>query len=296
MVALASLFLLPTHNAYISEWYPDQNFGSSIALFTGRYIQPRDGYRSLLKFDLSSLPATSTINSAHLDLYMFRNETSPTGEYIAVLRLLNNWSQSTLTWNTQPPFNPSPLSPIWESGKYINSSTPLGPVSIDVTDLVTGWYDGSVVNNGLVLVGDESVNSLVGFFSCNHYYSTMWPRLRIDFTEGILNVHNTEMKTVPSPPDLARSTAIPLGPKTSATFMVWNSSASASVEAKIQVGFEDDPHALFFDAGTWESLAPVGTDGEAIVLSTSMAAEYSRVVVKGAGGEVVWIYPRTREL
>jgi len=258
-------------------------------------MQPGDVYRTLLKFELSGLPPVSTINSASLNLYMYRNETSVTGSHIAVFRLLNNWSQSNVTWNTQPPFNPSPFSPTWDGYIPVNSSTPLGPISIDITDLVRGWFDGSIANNGLVLVGNETQNSLVGFYSTNHLYSTMWPRLTINFTPGKINVFDNEQKTIPIPPELIGSTPIPLGASSNATFLVWNTSSSASVKAKIQLGFNNDPGALFFDAGEWVSLTPVGTDGESQALSTTAAAEYSRVLLQGAGGETIWIYPRTRE-
>lgn len=286
---------LPTKDAFIDQWYPDQNFGNIIALFVGQFTQSGDAYRSLLHFDFGSLPPVSTINSARLNLYMYRNETSAAGTYLSVHRLLNTWSQENVTWNSQPPFNPSPFSPIWDGAIFINNATPLGLISIDITDLVIGWFTGSIVNNGLILVGDELHNNLVGFYSTNHPFSTMWPKLTVNYAEGRINVFDNERLTIPTSPASIGSTAIPLGSKESATFMVWNSSSSASVDAKVQVGFDDDPGALFFDVGEWQSLAPVGTDGEARVFSTTAAAEYSRVMLRGAGGETVWIYPRTKD-
>ncbi|MEQ8175544.1 MAG: DNRLRE domain-containing protein [Syntrophomonadaceae bacterium] len=288
----------PTQDAFVHEWYPDQNFGTIIALFTGQFTQPGDSYRSLLKFDLSSLPPASTINSSYLNLYMYRNETSADGCYIALYRLLNNWSQDTVTWNSQPPFSPSPFSPIWDAVIYISSSTPLGLISIDITDLVKGWFNGSIVNNGLIMVGEEVENCLVGFYSTNHPYSTMWPQLTVNFVQGIINVFDTDELTIPTPPSdpVIPSTPVPLGAGQSATFGVLNNSASTSVEAKIQVGFETGPGAPFFDAGEWVPLEPNGSPGEAVALSTSAAAEYTRVILKGGGGESIWVYPRTKEL
>ncbi|MEN6391185.1 MAG: DNRLRE domain-containing protein [Syntrophomonas sp.] len=295
---MASRSSLPTQDVYIAQWFPDQNFGTIIALFCGQFTQPGDSYRSLLKFDLSGLPPASTINSAHLNLYMYRNETSSAGEYIAVDRLLNDWGQDTVTWNNQPPFSPTPFSPIWDAYIYINSSTPLGPISIDITDLVKGWFNGSIVNNGLILVGDELDNGLVGFYSTNHPYSTMWPQLTVNFVQGIINVFDTDKLTIPTPPSnpVIASTPVPLGAGQSATFGILNNSSSTSVEAKIQVGFETGPGAPFFDAGDWVALGPTGSPGEAVALSTSAAAEYARVIVKGVGAESIWVYPRTKEI
>lgn len=294
---MASHSSLPTQDVFVAQWYSEQNYGTSIALFCGRFTQPGDSYRSLLKFDLSNLPPASTINSAYLNLYMYRNETSAAGEYIAVYRLLNDWSQQTVTWNNQPPFSPSPFSPIWDADIYINSSTPLGPISADITELVKGWYNGSIVNNGLILVGDELQNGLVGFYSTNHPFSTMWPQLTVNFIQGIINVFDTETLLIPHPPHpIVASNPIPLGAGQSATFMVWNTSTSPGVKAKIQVGFENEPDALFFDAGDWVDLEPVGNPGEAVALSASAAAEYTRVTLTGNGDEVILVYPRTKEI
>ncbi|MDD3024472.1 MAG: hypothetical protein PHE26_11305, partial [Syntrophomonadaceae bacterium] len=79
------------------------------------------------------------------------------------------------------------------------------------------------------------------------------------------------------------------------TFMITNASDSPCVNVKVQVGFEDCPDAVFFDASHWHKLDPQGYPGEAITLSTTDAAELARILVWGEGGETVLVFPRTRE-
>lgn len=289
---MASITLQPYQDAYISEWYANQNFGSNSALFVSQYKQPKDDYRSLLHFDLSSIPSSSTIEKAELLLCMYRNEVI-TDIYVNVHRLLNNWNQYTVTWSSAPSF-----SSMIDGSLFVSGATPLGPHSIDVTDLVKGWYDGSIPNNGMMLVGNEMNNDLVAFRSTNYMSSNAWPMLSIKFVEGILESYEVQKITIPDcPPDypIIESSPIILGPREKATFLIWNTSHSPCVKAMVQVGFDNRPDAVFFDAGPWNKLEPQGFPGEAVALSTTDAAELARVLICGEGGETIFVFPRTRE-
>ncbi|HWP98824.1 MAG TPA: DNRLRE domain-containing protein, partial [Syntrophomonadaceae bacterium] len=286
---MAILTFLPIDDAYVSEWYADQNFGSSTALFVGRFMQPGDLYRSLLRFDLSTIPPTSTINSAELNLTMYRNEIISGSQYVGVYHLLSDWNESTVTWNNQPPFSLTPFCPVWDAAIAITPSTPLGRITIDITDLVNSWFNGSIPNSGLLLAGNETVNDLVGFRSLNYQYNIAWPMLTVNFMEGILETYPPEQVNVPNPPALpmASSSPIPLGARDSATFLISNASDSTHVEAMIQVGLDNDPAGEYFNAGPWNSLEPNGQIGDSIALFTNYDAEYTRVLVQGQGGETV---------
>jgi len=80
-----------------------------------------------------------------------------------------------------------------------------------------------------------------------------------------------------------------------ATFMVENLSNSWCVEAKLQLGYSDCPDYTFFDAGPWVPLKAKGYPGEGIVLTSTDAAEYARVLIRGEGGECLLVHPRTKE-
>lgn len=288
---MASLSLLPVQDVYISEWYENQNFDSSTGLFISQYKQTGDDYRSLLQFDLANIPPTSTIEKAQLELKIYRNEVS-SGISVEAHRLLNNWAEDEVTWNNQPPFSFD-----IDGGVYITQTTPPEYISIDITDLVKGWYDGSIPNNGLILLGYEVGNDLIGFVSSRGNYSNEWPKLSVEFVVGILDCYPPQELKVPNKDcSLIESNAIAVGPRKRATFMVANLSESHHVRAIVQVGFSDDPDELFFDVGEWCNLEPSGFPGEAVALSTPEAAEYARVLIDGHGGEHVVVYPRTKEI
>ncbi len=288
---MASVTLLPIQDVYISEWYSDQNFDTHTGLFVSQYKQPGDDYRSLFQFDLSCIPPTSTIHKAVFELKVNRNEGT-CGILIQAHRLLNKWTEWQLTWENCPP-----LSPELDGSEFIEPESPPDLVCIEITSLVRGWYDGSIPNNGLILIGNETENDLIGFISTRGTYSYEWPRLKVDYSPGLLNRFQPEKLIVPRHDcPYIESRAIPLGPKEKATFIVVNTSDSEHVRALLQVGYSSNPDKAYADAGEWRRLKPAGFPGEAVSLSTTDAVEFARVLIEGRGGETVIVHPRTREL
>jgi len=288
---VAIITLLPTENVYVAEWYPTTNFISKDMLCASQYQQIGDDYRSLLKFNLYHIPPASTIVKAELEVFMYRNEVE---DYIMlnVHQILNRWSDKTVTWNSQPYYKEEA-----ESSIPIYHDSPSGPQYIDLTNLVKGWCDGSIPNNGILLKGNEYYNNLVAFRSHNYYDSREWPKLIITFVDGILNTFSQEELQVPVLPNvpIVTSNPIPLGPRKQATFLIRNLSDSPDLKVRIQVGYDNSDHATFFDTDSSVQLKRNRYPGEAVALSTCAAAEYARVLIIGSGGEKVVIYARTKE-
>jgi hypothetical protein len=291
MVLMAKVSILPFQDTYVSEWYANNNFGDEIALFISQYLKPGDDYRSLLQFDLNIIPPASTIEEAILELTAYRNELSGMPINVTVHRLLGGWNQHSVTWNNQPETKPAP-----DGVGTIFSGPPNETVCIDITDLVQGWYDGSIPNHGLLLKGNERNNNLVGFRSTNFEERDTWPVLHIKFADGKLKTYTKETLVIPDPSHsvpLEASTPIPLGGQTKATFLVKNDSDGPHVQVMLQVGYSDNPLDTFFDSGAWVNLKPSGYPGEAVAISTDEAAEYARVLARGRGGERVLVWPRS---
>lgn len=290
---MAVLSILPFQDSYISEWYAHSNFGSSIALFVSQYIQSGDDYRSLLQFNLNQIPPASTIEKAVLELTVYRNEVSNPPITLGAFRLLNCWSQYSVTWNNQPKSEDSP-----DGVLTINTGSPEGKVFVDVTSLVRGWYNGSIPNHGLLLKGNEQSNNLLAFRSTNFCDSNNWPLLHIDYVNGILNTFEMETLVIPKCRPYApieASAPVALAPRNKVTFLVRNSSDSHCVKALVQVSYSNDYDAVFFNDGLWVELKPQGYPGEAIALSTVAAAEYARVLVRGQGKEIIEVWTRSYE-
>ncbi|WP_411680361.1 DNRLRE domain-containing protein [Clostridium thailandense] len=170
----------PTDDAYISMLNGNSNFGSSSVLFTGRFVQPNDIYRSLLKFDLTNaIPPGSDVLSAYLKLFVYRKNSpdlvlSP--QTVTVFTNASSFSQNTVTWNNAPAINPTIYS-INVTDADVNNF-----ISIDITDLVVGWLNESITNNGITLTGIENIiNTIIGYLSEEWMAPTQRPFLNIEY-------------------------------------------------------------------------------------------------------------------
>ena len=94
----------------ILDW-ANTNYGSELELQVGaeNTALPDKRYRSYLRFDLSSLPETFTLERARLRLFTEIYTTIP-ATVVDLYRVADDsWSESTITWNTQP----GPSSGVW---------------------------------------------------------------------------------------------------------------------------------------------------------------------------------------
>jgi N-acetylmuramoyl-L-alanine amidase len=129
-------------DAYAESGYPDIPPGNQQNLYLGYdtwYGKGRN--RIYIRFDLPSLPANATVNSAQLRLYQYAVQCS--GSYgVTAYEVTGDWGQYTLTWNQQPP-----------KGSALGSTSfgcSTGWKTVDITGLVRQWYAGRA-NYGVTL-------------------------------------------------------------------------------------------------------------------------------------------------
>ncbi|WP_342025722.1 DNRLRE domain-containing protein [Cytobacillus pseudoceanisediminis] len=146
-------------DTYIFRGDPDKNFNYTNDLLIGMnggvsYI------RTLIKFDLSSIPLGSTVSGANLNLYHFSgNGDGSTG---CVIHPINeDWSETSVTWNNQPSFDTTISTTTSIFTQQMNSYVPF-----DVKPMVEKWLDGTKANHGLLLKSYE-VDVVLNF----KYYS-----------------------------------------------------------------------------------------------------------------------------
>ncbi len=98
----ATLTFSLSNDATISALYPTRRYGGNVKLL----VDNSPINHSLLKFTVSGINGR-TVDSAKLRLYV----VNPSFSGGSIRRLVsNNWSQSTVTWNTAPAQNPTILS------------------------------------------------------------------------------------------------------------------------------------------------------------------------------------------
>ena len=177
---LCQLYKLILVMMYIYFLNPNTNFGSSSLLFTGVFVPLNNVFRSLLKFDLSDvIPSGSSILQASLELFVFRKDTpdlaiSP--QTVTVFTNASDFSENTVTWNNAPALNTTTDS------VNVTDSDVGSFISIDITNLVGGWIDGSIINNGVTLVGIENViDTIIGYFSKEWPVPSQRPFLNVEY-------------------------------------------------------------------------------------------------------------------
>jgi len=104
-----SLQILPTDDAFVDNVMDSDSFGSDTDLYIGN--SPTGGLRrSYLKFDLSEIPAGSTITNAELVLTISSDGGSASDCNIAVHNVPDSsWSEggtTPLVWNNAPGYDP----------------------------------------------------------------------------------------------------------------------------------------------------------------------------------------------
>ncbi len=195
---------------------PNTYFGAEQSMWTGYDVcWNYQTARSLLGFNLTSIPAGATIDKA--TLHLVHNHTchdGPSSRTITAYRIGTNWNTNTVTWNTQP-------SQAGSYGQVVVTTGQFQWYSMDVTDLVRGWVNGSFPNLGVMLRGPESSSgqpAVIGFATLQYMQGEFAAVLEVTY----------------------------------------RSSLAAGGEAVGLGGFEPGPEAAPLGAGTEQGVLPIG--------------------------------------
>ena len=110
------LTFYPTDDAYVAMNYPSSNYGSSTRLCAmnriGHPYHPTYWERSsAVRFDLSSIPSDLDVTSASLHLYYYDwSMNDPANRVLTCRKLLGDWDESEITWDTCPAWASTPTS------------------------------------------------------------------------------------------------------------------------------------------------------------------------------------------
>lgn len=145
--------------------------------------------RGLFEFDLSSIPAGATINSATVSLYINFNGFSPVSSRITSVQLYqvtSDWTEMGVTYDTRPTWITSPFvtSMSIPAGTGSGGSIPFnGYINGNITNLVQAWLDGGdSVNFGLVTSDTYTSAGLLRISAHETTGTSQDPRLRVTYT------------------------------------------------------------------------------------------------------------------
>jgi hypothetical protein len=153
-IQAATLTLAPSADIRILDVFPNSNFFNNEILSV--YTIPGNVQRTLMSFDLSGIPAGQQIVSATLTLTARNADGNNSGGLnMDVHAVTTPWLASQVTWISASTGNTwgtagGDFDPFIYATSNANPSTN-DPVTWDLANLVQGWYDGSIPNEGLLL-------------------------------------------------------------------------------------------------------------------------------------------------
>ncbi|MEX2389967.1 MAG: DNRLRE domain-containing protein, partial [Dehalococcoidia bacterium] len=163
-------------DTYVLENLGSSNFGSALEL----KIDPRSGRleRTLVRFDVSSIPAGATINSATLTLCPTSVNVLALGRIHHAHRVREDWGEATANWGNQP----AVLEPDTAGATYIGG---LFCIGLAIDEDVQAWVDGAP-NYGWQVAdeneGTAGINLEVRYGSRENATSSLRPVLTVFFT------------------------------------------------------------------------------------------------------------------
>ena len=186
-------------DTYIAAASSVQNYGTQTNLITDS--QNSSGVRSLLRFDLSAVPAGATILSATFEMYYFYTRVANT-ESLRLHRALRDWTETGATWRTYDGANN------WttQGGDYdpaiVASATLTATVNLwkswNVTSLVQGWVGGAYPNQGMLLESQPASGNKERHFYSSDYVTNpaLRPKLTIVYVASDLSASTKSVSSV----------------------------------------------------------------------------------------------------
>ncbi len=179
-VSSTTLALPPTDDAEVRELSSDSNHGTSATMWV-RSEGCGKNRRAFLKFDLSAIPANSTITEAKLHLYC---QVANFADLEVQVRAVDNddWAERTLTWNNQPPHGEvldAVLIPKCAGSRWY---------SWEVTSFVQAEFSGDKTMSLCLRAEEENRKGSDGFRSKEHGFACTHPYLKVVYIRPVYGV------------------------------------------------------------------------------------------------------------
>ncbi len=147
-------------DALIVENGSDNNYGT-LSLATIGWDTIGGKRRTLLYFDLTSIPQNANVTDVRLIVNVTTFNPSTTSIPIDAYRLTIPWNESTVTWNSIS----GGTYDLFIGGATI-TSTGFWVIFID-NQTVKGWINGTINNYGIILISGNENNSVNDWLNIN---------------------------------------------------------------------------------------------------------------------------------
>ena len=138
-------------------------------------------------FDLSSIPAGATIESATVSIYINFNAFSPVSSRItsvSLYQVTSDWTELGVTYDTRPTWNTTSVTSMSiPAGTGSGGSIPFnGYITGNITNLVRDWYNGNTANYGLATSDTYTTAGLLRISAHEATGTANDPKLTVSYT------------------------------------------------------------------------------------------------------------------
>lgn len=172
------------------------NWGTADDLDVGEFKAAAELYRSLVKFDLSSIPTNAVVSSANLQLYDGAEDHSDNTRTMRCYRIRRAWVETEVTWNIWKTGN-SWTTPGCGDTTNDREATDIGSISMPATEVlgyvtitltnsaVQEWISGDFANNGVLLQMDTEADDGHRFWSREKNAAAHPPQFTVIYTVSV---------------------------------------------------------------------------------------------------------------
>jgi hypothetical protein len=181
-------------DTFIDSSTPTTNYGTGVFMGVGEVNAATEITRSLIKWDLSSIPPSATITSATLSIYIQGNlGANANDRSVYAYRVLRAWTEAGATWNKYDGTNDwgtagcsnttSDREATDIGSAAVAKSLPNGTeIQISLTpSKVQEWISGALTNNGILLKDDVEVDEEYNYHTHEGATANLRPKLVINY-------------------------------------------------------------------------------------------------------------------
>ncbi len=162
-------------DTYLDNGETTTNYGTEVRISAGEDNTVARIYRTLIKFDLSSIPSNATITSATLSLTIELDRSSNARDF-KLYRVLRDWVEAQATWNIWKTSNnwstagcgsdgnDADLTTAWATTNFSATETGVKSFSINTTEF-TKFINGTYSNYGWLIKADTESDDAYTFHS-----------------------------------------------------------------------------------------------------------------------------------
>jgi len=141
-------------DTYIAQGDPADAFHGSDSIMRIGYEPAVGNLRGLVKFDLSTIPTNTPIVNATIQMYYIKYQGTPAyAQTVTAHHIVSpqDWSDTdAISWDSVV------VGDAYGTISLKPSLNPYGYYTIDITNLVQGWINGTIPNHGILLRGPEN--------------------------------------------------------------------------------------------------------------------------------------------